>query len=117
VANLYTPKLRAFLDRRTQLRLSNQKAEELENYALAKGLCNGSPLAIQKIENRRDLSLRIMIYGVFLMVLAVGFVAVRTISEDDLLVSQLFFPIVSYSCLTLYCGGFLAHEYERARHH
>ena len=36
-----------------------------------------------------------MIYGVFLMVLAVGFVAVRTISEDDLLVSQLFFPIVS----------------------
>jgi hypothetical protein len=62
---------------------------------LAKGLCNRSPLAIQKIENRRDLSLRIMIYGVFLMVLAVGFVAVRTISEDDLLVSQLFFPIVS----------------------
>ena len=100
MANLYTPRLRTFLDKRSELRLSNKKADELQDYALAKGVLNGLPLMIQKIETRRNLALRMMIYALAFLVMATGFLVLVTAlislrAPEDSVPSTLVFVFVN----------------------
>jgi hypothetical protein len=78
VANLYTPQIRAFLDKRSQLRLSSKKAEELLEYELSKAIFSGVPLAIQKLERRRDHATRMMLYSVMFLLLSVALISLDT---------------------------------------
>jgi len=71
VANIYTPKIRAMIDKRSAIRLNNKKTVELEDYAIAKGIAQGAPVAIQKLQSVRFSSLRMMMYAIGFLILAV----------------------------------------------
>jgi hypothetical protein len=76
-ANLYTDTLRSYLAKRSQLRLSNRRAKEIDDYKLVKMLRSGDPLARLEIQGRRDSGLRNMLWALLFSQCMIAFVVIR----------------------------------------
>ncbi|WP_354208345.1 MULTISPECIES: hypothetical protein [unclassified Bradyrhizobium] len=75
MANLWTEPVRGYLAKQRTIRLNSQKDKELADHALVRALSEGHPLAVLTVQGERNWAVRVLVQGVFCMVISAAFVS------------------------------------------